>query len=55
MFTPELLRLKLTHKRHLLVKLYAIYVFQMMPQTYLEFFWHLALESLAYSYQYFQQ
>lgn len=55
MFIPELLGLKLTYKSRLFVKLHTIYLFQVMPKTYLEFFWRLALESLAYSCQYLQQ
>lgn len=47
MFIPELPGLKYTHKSSLPVKLYAIYLLQVMPKTYLEFFWHLALEALT--------
>lgn len=47
MFIAELSGLRYTYKSSLLVKLYTIYLFQMMPKTYLELFGHLALETLA--------
>lgn len=47
MFIAELLGLRYTYKSSLLVKLYTIYLFRMMPKTYLELFGHLALETLA--------
>lgn len=50
MFTPELLGLKYTYKSNLLLKLYTMYLFQVIPQTHLEFI--LLSESLAYSCQY---
>lgn len=51
-FIPECLGWKYTYKYSLLVKLCAMYLFQAMSKIFLEFFWHLALESLAYSCQY---
>lgn len=53
-FTLALLGLKYTDKSSFLVKLSAIYLFQGMSKTYLEFFWHLAFDSLAQSCQYLQ-
>lgn len=52
LLTPEFLGLEYTYKSNLLSKLDAVDLFQVMPKTYLEFFWYLALESLAYSCQY---
>lgn len=47
MFIPEFSGLKYTYKSSFLVKLDVIYLLQVMPKTYLEFFWHLALETFT--------